>query len=52
LRHQPNSVFSVWFRERVGSLKGRIRRITIVARHALSPSTPRTFRRDPAGFGG
>jgi transposase len=30
LRHQPNSVFSVWFRERVGSLKGRIRRITIV----------------------
>jgi transposase len=31
LRHQPNSVFSVWFRERVGSLKGRIRRITIVA---------------------
>jgi transposase len=31
LRHQPDSAFSVWFRERVGNLKGRIRRITIVA---------------------
>jgi len=31
LRHQPDSAFSMWFRERVGSLKGRIRRITIVA---------------------
>jgi transposase len=31
LTHQPDSVFSVWFRERVGNLKGRIRRITIVA---------------------
>jgi transposase len=31
LRHQPNSGFSIWFRERVGTLKGRIRRITIVA---------------------
>jgi transposase len=31
LRHQPDSTFSVWFRERVGTLKGRIRRITIVA---------------------
>jgi transposase len=29
-RHQPDSAFSVWFRERVGNLKGRIRRITIV----------------------
>ena len=26
-----DSAFSVWFRERVGNLKGRIRRITIVA---------------------
>jgi hypothetical protein len=25
---------------------------TIVARHALSPSTPRAFRRDPPGSGG
>src|SRR5215467_4659820 len=25
---------------------------TIVARRALSPSTPRAFRRDPAGSGG
>ena len=31
LRHQPNSAFSVWFRERAGNLKGRLRRITIVA---------------------
>jgi transposase len=31
LRHQPDSLLSVWFRERVGKLKGRIRRITIVA---------------------
>jgi transposase len=31
LRHQPASALSVWFRERVGSLKGRPRRIAIVA---------------------
>jgi transposase len=31
LRHQPDSALSVWFRERVGSLKGRVRRIAIVA---------------------
>jgi transposase len=31
LRHQPDSALSVWFRERVGSLKGRPRRIAIVA---------------------
>src|SRR5215475_6336002 len=31
LRHQPDSPLSVWFRERVGKLKGCIRRITIVA---------------------
>ena len=31
LRYQPDSVLSIWFRERVGTLKGRIRRITIVA---------------------
>ena len=31
LRHQPDSPLSVWFRERAGKLKGRIRRITIVA---------------------
>ena len=31
LRHQPDSAISVWFLERVGNLKGRIRRITIVA---------------------
>ena len=31
LRHQPGSSLSAWFRERVGALKGRIRRITIVA---------------------
>jgi transposase len=31
LRHQPDSSLSAWFRERVGTRKGRIRRITIVA---------------------
>lgn len=31
LRHQPGSELSRWFRERVGSLKGRIRKIAIVA---------------------
>jgi transposase len=31
LRHQPDSALSRWFRERVGDLKGRIRRITVVA---------------------
>ena len=31
LRHQPDSPLSIWFRDRVGKLKGRIRRITIVA---------------------
>jgi transposase len=31
LRHQPGSPLSTWFRQRVGTLKGRIRRITIVA---------------------
>jgi transposase len=31
LRNQPNSPLSIWFRERVGTAKGRIRRIAIVA---------------------
>jgi transposase len=31
LRHQPDSELSRWFRHRVGDLKGRIRRIAIVA---------------------
>jgi transposase len=31
LRYQPDSTLSDWFRDRVGKLKGRIRRITIVA---------------------
>jgi transposase len=31
LSHQPDSELSRWFRERVGNIKGRIRRITIVA---------------------
>lgn len=31
LRHQPDSELSHWFRERVGNLKGRIRKIAIVA---------------------
>jgi transposase len=31
LRHQPASPLSVWFHQRVGKIRGRIRRITIVA---------------------
>ena len=31
LRYQPGSALSVWFRERVGNLAGRTRRIAIVA---------------------
>jgi len=31
LRHQPSSPLSIWFRERIGTAKGRIRRIAIVA---------------------
>jgi len=31
LQHQPGSELSRWFRERVRDIKGRIRRITIVA---------------------
>jgi transposase len=31
LRHQPDSALSVWFRERAGTTKGRLRRILIVA---------------------
>jgi transposase len=31
LRHQPGSELSRWFRERVGDLKGRVRRIALVA---------------------
>jgi len=31
LRHQPDSELSRWFRQRVGDMKGRVRRIAIVA---------------------
>ena len=31
LRNQPDSRLSVWFRERVGNRKGRVKRIAIVA---------------------
>jgi transposase len=31
LRYQPDSDLSIWFRTRVGTMKGRIRRIAIVA---------------------
>jgi transposase len=31
LRYQPGSALSIWFRERVGEQKGRVRRIAIVA---------------------
>ena len=31
LRHQPESALSVWFRQRVGQARGRVRRIAIVA---------------------
>ena len=31
LRYQPGSALATWFRERVGTLRGRTRRIAIVA---------------------
>ncbi len=31
LRHQPDSALSVWFRNRVGDARGRVRRVMIVA---------------------
>ena len=31
LRYQPDSDLSAWFRARVGTTKGRVRRIAIVA---------------------
>jgi transposase len=31
LRHQPGSILSRWFHERVGDRRGKIRRTTIVA---------------------
>jgi transposase len=31
LRHQPDSELSHWFRQRVGDMKGRLRRIAVVA---------------------
>ena len=31
LRHQPGSALSQWFCDRVGSIKGRLRRIAVVA---------------------
>jgi transposase len=31
VRHQPDSALSRWFRARVGTERGRIRRIAIVA---------------------
>ena len=31
LRHQPGSALSQWFCDRVGSTKGRLRRIAVVA---------------------
>ena len=31
IRFQPGSALTCWFRERVGAIKGRVRRIAIVA---------------------
>ena len=31
LRHQPESALSLWFVERVGDIKGRVRKIAVVA---------------------
>lgn len=31
VRYQPSSALTVWFHQRVRNLKGRIRRVTIVA---------------------
>ena len=34
-RHQPGSAISQWFARRVGTARGRVRRIAIVARKLL-----------------
>ena len=31
MRHQPDSALSRWFRARVGTVRGRVRRVAIVA---------------------
>jgi transposase len=31
LRYQPDSALSIWYRDRVGATKGRIRRTTVAA---------------------
>jgi transposase len=44
LRYQPDSSLACWFRERVGNLQGRTRRIAIVAmaRSVLQTHTERS----------
>src|SRR6476660_4288025 len=55
LRYQPGSELAEWFRERVGTLAGRTRRIAIVAmarKRALALRRDRGntgWRRDPGG---
>ena len=44
VRHQPDSAFSIWFRERVGSLKGRIRRSSGTQAADRTLALPRGWR--------
>jgi transposase len=46
LRHQPDSPLSVWFRDRVGKLKGRIRRITNRRGRTQAPDRALALSRD------
>jgi hypothetical protein len=52
VRYQPDSVLSWWFRQRVGSERGRTRRISIVAlarKLLIAPSRYVTHGEIPAG---
>jgi transposase len=60
LRYQPDSALASWFRERVGQLQGRTRRIAIVAmarkllialwRYVETGIVDRRLKRDPSRF--
>jgi hypothetical protein len=56
LRHQPDSALSRWFRERVGNIKGRIRKIAIVALArklvVVCPANPNSPRRSAMPYPG
>ena len=47
LRNQPESALSLWYRERVGDKRGRVKRIAIVALARKLLVTPWTMLRIP-----